>query len=113
VTFGISCVVLAVIIGLLALNAGGDDPAAPEAAVVGTRAVAGEFEVAVDVRNTGDAGAADVQVVAELTSGDTVTEADLVVDFLAGGEQDSLVFLFPADPADGELEVRVAGFREP
>jgi uncharacterized protein (TIGR02588 family) len=110
----VSCVVLGVFVGLLVVGAGGDRPATPTAEVLGRiEEVGDEFHVPVEVRNHGDAGATDVQVVAELTTDDDVIEADLLVDFLAGGERDELIFVFADDPGQGELVVRVAGFREP
>ena len=36
-----------------------------------------------------------------------------MIDFLAGGEEEELVFIFEDDPADGELTVAVSGFGVP
>jgi uncharacterized protein (TIGR02588 family) len=65
------------------------------------------------VRNEGDRTAANVQVSAELTVGDRSFTGDQVVDFLSGGDDAGLTFVFSEDPAAGELDVAVAGYAEP
>lgn len=113
-TFTISCLVLGVVVALLVTGLGGDEPPAPEARVHGpVEQVGGSFQVTIEVQNTGDAGAADVQVHAELIVGDELYESDVAVDFLAADQRDEVVAVFPVDPADGELDVRVDGYREP
>ncbi len=74
----------------------------------------GQFSVAATITNDGSTTAAEVQVVAELRMpGSEPVEADQVVDFLAGGEEATVVFVFDDDPRDGELEVRVASYTDP
>ena len=65
------------------------------------------------VTNDGDATAADVQVTAELVVDGTTTTADQVIDFLPGGAEEELVFVFDDDPDAGELTVVVSGFSVP
>ena len=115
VTFVVSCLVLAVVVGLIALQPqSAEEPAGPIAHLSGPATPApGGFQVPVEVRNDGGDTAADVQVTAELTIDGEVTEADQVIDFLAGDETEDLVFVFLDDPADGDLVVRVSGFSKP
>ena len=40
-------------------------------------------------------------------------ERDFLVDFLAGGADERLVFVFEDDPADGDLTVAVTSYAEP
>lgn len=115
VSFAVACVVLAAVVSLIALEMRGTEaPAAPlvEAAGAVTEEADG-FHVPVEIRNDGDAAASDVQVIATLTIDGEPTEGDLTVDFLAGGASEELVFVFSEDPADGELELRVAGYSTP
>lgn len=115
VSFAASCLVLATVVGLLAADLRGEgSPAAPVAERSGPAISRPDgFHVPVEVRNEGDAAAADVQVVATLTIDGQDTEGDLTVAFLAGGATEELVFVFPDDPAEGELELRVAGYGDP
>ncbi|MGD9701344.1 MAG: TIGR02588 family protein [Acidimicrobiia bacterium] len=115
VTFGVSCLVLLVVAGLVALEmVGTDDPPAPTASQVGpTRVVDDHFFVPVEVVNTGDVTAANVQVSAELTIGDETATGDQTVDFLGGGERVELSFSFDDDPALGELTIRVSSYAVP
>jgi uncharacterized protein (TIGR02588 family) len=112
----VSSLVLAAVIGLILVQMrGSTDPAAPVAVVADdVRQVGDRHHVDVTVTNEGDETAANVQVSAELTvDGEVVTTADQTIDFLAGAEEDDLVFVFDDDPADGELTVAVTGFERP
>jgi uncharacterized protein (TIGR02588 family) len=112
--FACSSVVLAVLVVLIALQIGNDRPAAPVATLVGgARAVGDLHHVDVRLTNDGDDTAANVQVSAELVIDGEATTADQTVDFLAGGEDEELVFVFEDDPANGELTISVASFAEP
>ena len=114
ITFGISvAVLLAVVVAIAIVWAGGESPAAPTATIKAARHVDQGYAVDVTVGNDGDVTAANVQVVATLTIGAEVTEAEQVVDFVAGGEEMPLVFRFTDDPAQGYLEVVVASFADP
>lgn len=115
VTFAVSCVVVLAVAGLLVVQLlRHDEVARPVARVAGpVVATSGAFHVPVDVRNNGDETAAEIQVTAELTiDGETAT-ADQTIDFLAGGEQESLTFVFDDDPRAGELTVGVGSYRAP
>lgn len=112
VTLAASCLVLAVVVGLIALQIGGtEEPAAPVADVAGdVRVVDGQHHVPVVVHNTGDLAAANVQVTAELEVAGRTATADQTIDSLAGGEEVEIIFVFEDDPAAGELTVTVAGY---
>lgn len=106
--------VLAALVGLILAQVPGDDrPALPAARVEAVHERGGAFHVEVTVRNRGDATASNVQVSAELTVDGATTSGDQVVDFVSGGEDESLTFVFTEDPGDGELTVEVTGFAEP
>jgi uncharacterized protein (TIGR02588 family) len=115
VTFGVSCAVLLIVVALVVVQLVGEhDPAAPEAHRVGpVRVVGGQHFVDVAVTNQGDASAANVQVNASLVVDGVTTEGDQIIDFLAGGETEDLVFVFDDDPVDGELTVAVTGYGVP
>jgi uncharacterized protein (TIGR02588 family) len=113
-TFAAACLVLLAVLALIAFQVpGSDQPAAPHAQVASVRGVGSRFHVEVDVRNDGDDTAANVQVTAELVIGPETMAGDQTIDFLAGGEEEHLVFVFADDPAGGELTVEVTGFADP
>jgi uncharacterized protein (TIGR02588 family) len=110
---GAAAVVLLLVGLIVAQIPGSDRPAAPEARVDGVRQAADTFHVDVTVDNRGERSATNVQISAELTIGvDTVT-GDQTIDFLSGGEQQRLTFVFTQDPASGDLQVAVTGFGVP
>jgi uncharacterized protein (TIGR02588 family) len=117
VTFGVCSLVLAAVVALIAVQVRGpNEPPAPSAAVTSSpRQVGDSFQVEVTVTNDGDATAANVQVSAELVpaGGGAPTTGDQTIDFLAGHEEDDLVFVFPDDPSGGELTVGVTSFAVP
>lgn len=115
VTFGISALILAVVVGLLVVRAfHAEAAAAPIADRPGAvKEISGQYFVPVEIVNRGDLGAAQVQVVAELTIDGNTTSSDQVIDFLGGEETQGLTFIFADDPAEGDLNITVAGFAEP
>lgn len=115
VTLACAFIVLAVLVGLILSQMNADDaPPSPTARVERVEPVGNErFLVSVVVDNEGGATAGNVQVQAELTlDGETAT-SDQTIDFLAGGDEEDLLFAFDDDPADGELVVRVTSFGLP
>jgi uncharacterized protein (TIGR02588 family) len=113
-TFAVAVVVLLAVMAAIVVEAVRDhDPARPVADVTRTERVGDDFHVAVTLENRGDRAAANVQVVASLEVNGETTEGDQVVDFLAGGDEEELVFVFADDPDDGKLSVDVAGFSNP
>jgi len=115
ITFIVACLVVAVVAGLMVVQAlGSFDPPAPVAEQAGSvRNEKRSYFVPVDVTNHGDETAVQVQVLAELTVDGEVTSGDQVIDFLAGAEVEHLTFVFDTNPADGELVVQVTGFSAP
>ncbi len=115
VTFAISCAVLLVVAGLVALEmVGSDAPPAPSAAQAGpVRSSGDHFFVPVKVVNDGDVTAANVQVTAELVIDDQTYAGDQTIDFLGGGEEAELAFAFDQDPTQGELDIRVSSYAIP
>lgn len=115
VTFAGSCLILALVFSLILVQMRDPrDPPAPIAVVSGdTRVVDGQHHVSVAVSNVGDATAGNVQVTAELEVDGSTAGGDQTIDFLAGGEEVDLVFVFDDDPARGELTVTVAGYSVP
>ncbi len=113
--FGASALILGtVVIVLLVLAFQSAAPAEPVAEPPGAvRQLGDQFFVPVEVENRGDKGAAQVQVLAELTIDGETVSADQVIDFLGTGETQALTFVFADDPAAGELVVNVVGFAEP
>jgi uncharacterized protein (TIGR02588 family) len=113
-TFAASAVIIAGIAALIAVSAAQHrDPAQPVATIVGEPvAVGGRFHVAVTVENLGDRTAEAVQVIASADIGAERIESDQVVDFLAGGDAEDLVFVFDGDPGD-TAAATVAGFTVP
>jgi uncharacterized protein (TIGR02588 family) len=110
-----STLLLAVVVAILVRELAEDrDPAAPEVSVEGRpRHVGDRYIVDVVVPIAGDETAANTQVTAALEVHGEVTEADQVIDFLEDGAEEHLSFVFRDDPADGDLQVAIAGFAEP
>ncbi len=114
ITFAVAVVVLLLVIGAIAMEAvQSKDPARPVAVVEQTERVGERYEVRVSVENRGDLAASNVQVLASLELDGETTEGDQVVDFLAGDDEEELVFVFEDDPSSGELSVEVTGFTVP
>ena len=114
-TFAVALAILLAIVGAIGVEASRPStPADPVAKIDGRpRDLDGRFHVDVIVENRGDETAEAVQVVASLEVDGEPLETDETVDFLAGGDQAELTFVFEQDPAEGELSVRVAGFQNP
>lgn len=115
VTFGVSVLILLVLVVLIGVEAGEPDrPALPRVVASGPAERHGDrWLVPVKVRNDGGATAERVQVVAELTVGTETVEAEQEVEFLARDETAEVAFVFEEDPAAGRLDVRVTGFSVP
>lgn len=115
ITFGIATAIILALVAILGSEVVGPTaPAAPEASIAGgIEERAGAFHVPVEVVNRGDHAAAQVAVVAKLEIDGKTIEADQTIDFLAGGEEERLLFVFDDDPSDGRLTVRVSGYAKP
>jgi uncharacterized protein (TIGR02588 family) len=113
-SFAGSSAVIGIVVALIGLQVPGSDrPAAPIARVEQVRHVGDAFHVDVTVHNDGDDTAANVEVAAELTVADSTSTGEQTIDFLSGGEDHRLVFVFGQSPELGELRVDVTGFAEP
>ncbi|HUR78943.1 MAG TPA: CARDB domain-containing protein [Acidimicrobiales bacterium] len=113
-TFAVSVAVLLVVMAAIVSEALRHHEDAQPVAVIGkTQRVGEQYQVEVTVENRGDKAASAVQVVASLEIDGDTADADQVVDFLAGGDAEELIFVFADDPDDGELTVEVAGFTVP
>lgn len=117
VAFAIALAVLLFVVGAIgSLWARGDDR--PPHVVVEQdgpiRQVGGQFYVPVSVINRGGGTAENVQVLAELSrDGEVVEDGEQTIDFLSGGETDSVEFVFTEDPGSGQLELRAGSFVAP
>jgi uncharacterized protein (TIGR02588 family) len=110
---GSAAIVLLVVVLILVQIPGEDDPAAPAARVEEVRKVGDVFHVEVGVHNAGESTAAQVQVTADLTLEGTTHTGEQVIDFLSGGEEKQVVFIFDEDPASGDLRATVTGCAVP
>lgn len=116
ITFTVTSLVLAIVIGLLVVQAvRHDSPADPvvEVDADGIQQRGDGWDVPVRLRNEGHRGAANVQVVAELATAAGTERADQTIDVVGAGETVDVVFVFAQDPAQGELTVGVAAFTTP
>lgn len=73
----------------------------------------GQFYVHFEVENSGGETAEAVQVIGTLRASDEEQEGEQQIDFLSGGETAEGAFVFTHDPAEGELELRVASYKMP
>jgi uncharacterized protein (TIGR02588 family) len=108
-----SAAVVLLVVALILAQIPGNSPAAPVARVAVVREVGESFHVDVTVHNGGNSTAAMVQVAADLTIGDQTFSGDQVIDFLSGGADRSVTFVFGQDPVSGQLRVAVTGYAEP
>ncbi|MEY2426294.1 MAG: hypothetical protein QOI61_1866 [Actinomycetota bacterium] len=113
-TFGVAVAILVIVMAAILVEAlQTHHDAQPVATIASTQRVGDQFQVRVTVANKGDKAASNVQVVASLEHNGETTEGDQVVDFLAGGDEEELVYVFADDPDAGELSVEVTGFTVP
>lgn len=113
--FVISFVLILAVAGLLVYQevAGGDTPASLVAQAGEPRETAGGYAVPIDVRNEGDTSAEDVRLQATLTwTGGTQT-GEVVLPLVPYGSHRRAWIGFAHDPRDGDIQVRVLGYREP
>lgn len=78
------------------------------------RQVEEQFYVPFTVKNSGGETAESVEVVAEFSTNGEVEEVGTQqIDFLSGGETQSGAFILTRNPKEGELIIRVSGYRLP
>src|SRR3546814_1984439 len=104
VTLGVSAMVLAAVVLLIAVQMPGEDePPVPTARVDDVRRLGDQFHVVFDVTNTGDQTAANVQITGELNIRGAGSTGEQTGDFLEGGEHVHVTFVFGHDPDGGDL----------
>ena len=113
--FGISLALILSVAGLLVYQeiTGGDSPASLVARAGEARDTADGYVVPVDVRNEGDTTAEEVQLEATLTWDDGVERGEAVLPLVPYRSDRRVWIAFSHDPRDGEIKVRVLGYREP
>jgi len=111
-------VIVLVVVGLITyLYASGDSQPpviSVEPVLDSVRQDTGGFYIPVDITNTGDQTAQDVEIEGELDTGSGAPEvAEFTIPFLAGGEQVQGTLVFQSDPEQGQLTARVTSFQDP
>jgi uncharacterized protein (TIGR02588 family) len=116
VTFGIAALILLAIIGGVIYDWSAMPPSPPVLTIRQTddvREESGQFYVHFEVENSGGDTAEAVQVIGALRVGSEEQTGEQQIDFLSGGETAEGAFVFTRDPAEGELELRVASYKLP
>lgn len=117
VTFGAASFILVVIVSLVGytwLNEKHQPPVLSISNPERIREVNGQFYVPFEVVNTGGETAESIQIMAELRlQGEVEETGDIQIDFLSSGEKEEGAFIFRSDPRQGELTIRVAGYKLP
>jgi len=118
ISFGIALGILATVIGLVIyvwVAKEGDRP--PELAIEQTeptREAGGQFYVPFQLTNTGGGTAEAVRVTAELyRNGEVMESGEQEFEFLSGDETEEGEFVFSENPQQGEVRLRVTGYRLP
>ncbi len=74
----------------------------------------GQFHVPFEITNQGDETVIQVQVVGELQRNNTIEQSgEQTIDFLSRQETGKGVFVFQADPHQGNLSIRVTNYQIP
>lgn len=116
ITFGVSCLILAMLIGsiLLSWASNRNNPPALSVEAGPVRVAAEQYYVPFVVANSGGEGVEAIQVVAKLQNGEETDRAETgeqTIDSLSGGDAEQGSFVFSQDPREGELTLRVASYR--
>ncbi len=116
VAFGISCCVLAALIGsiLYSWASNRNHPPALSVEAGPVRVAEEQYYVPFVVANTGGESVEAIQVVAKLQVGEDVEKAEMgeqSIGSLSGGDAEQGSFVFSLDPREGELTLRVASYR--
>jgi uncharacterized protein (TIGR02588 family) len=117
VTFGIASSILSAIAGLVIYVWVSDRYAPPSISLERNpeiRETDGKFYVPFEVTNRGGETVESLQIMAELKVNNEIVESgDQQIDFLSKDEKEEGTFVFQRDPRQGELTVRVAGYKVP
>ena len=116
VAFGVSCLILAALIGsiLLSWASNRNNPPALSVEAGPVRIAEEQYYVPFIVANTGGEGVEAIQVVAKLQNGEETDRAEMgeqTIDSLSGGDAEQGSFVFSQDPREGDLTLRVASYR--
>jgi len=114
--FGVSCVLVAAVLGALVYDAWmiRESPPAIEIALGPSFSSGGFHHLPATVRNTGGTVAADLVVEAVLyRDGREIERAELAIQFLPRRSSQRGTFVFRADPGVGEVVARPVSFRAP
>ena len=113
---GLSLAAIAIVVGYLVYDgvSGGTDPADPSITLHPTEAYQGQlgWVIPATMSNRGDEAAEAVVVEATAMVGGKEETTELEVDFLPVGTDVGIQLAFSARP-EGEVEVRLVGFRSP
>lgn len=115
VTFAVSCLILVALAATIGWLWVTDDERARMVARVShvEHIDAEHVEIIVDIANTGDHSAVNVQVIAEIQSESGPEEfGTQTVDFLTGGETETLVFIAPTADPDA-VTIRIGSYSQP
>lgn len=116
VTFAIASLVVVAIVLLILVDWLTYSDAPPTLLVTTNgqvRQVDQHYYVPFTVTNTGGSTAEAVQVMGELTLGNTTETGEQQIDYLSGGEQEDGAFIFSRNPREGTLSLRVASYKLP
>ena len=113
--FGVSAVLIAMVIGFLVFESATIGDALPDIQLrLGTpEARSSYFAVPLEVTNKGDQTAEGVHIEVVLRSGGKEERADLEIAFLPRRGSREAWVTFKTDPRQGTLEARVLGYEKP
>jgi uncharacterized protein (TIGR02588 family) len=117
VSFGVAAAILALVAGLVIydwLTTPRQEPRVSVRQEGAIRSADGLFYVPFTVENSAGNTVEALRVHAELeVDGSVVESGEQEFDFLSGGEQGQGAFVFTRDPEQGELRLRITGYRLP
>ncbi|MGH7999680.1 MAG: TIGR02588 family protein [Brasilonema sp.] len=116
VSFGAASFILAVVVSLVGYTWLNEKHQPPVLGVNNKtiQEVDGQFYVPFEVVNTGGETAESVQIIAQLwIDGEVEETGDMQIDFLSGGEKEQGAFIFKRNPQQGQLTIRVTGYKLP
>lgn len=116
VSFSISLFVVSIIVFLICYTWVTGDNNPPVLSVTldsNTREIDGQYYVPFTVTNSGGQTAETVEIVAQLSSSQSMETGRQQIDFLSRQEKQSGEFMFDRDPQQGKLLVRVASYKLP
>jgi uncharacterized protein (TIGR02588 family) len=113
--FGLSAVLIVLVIGFLIFESATIGDALPDIQVQTGKPEArtDHFAVPLEVMNKGDQTAEGVHIEVVLRAGGKEERADLEIAFLPRRGRREAWVTFKADPRDGKLEARVLGYEKP